>query len=234
MNTEKPIVIANWKMNPQKEEEAVKLAKLSDKREVVICPPFIFLNSLRKEIKKAKLGAQNCFFEKQGAFTGEISPKMLKGYGCEYVIVGHSERREYFFEKEEDIKRKIEALLEEKITPIFCIGEDEKNSDSLKDQLKVLEDISLKKVIIAYEPKFAIGTGIPYNVEEAEKKKVLIKSILVKIKGKEEEAIIFYGGSVDSKNVLDYIKKAGFDGILVGTASIKEKEFEKMLKNLSL
>jgi triosephosphate isomerase (TIM) len=234
MNTEKPIVIANWKMNPQKEEEAVKLAKLSDKREVVICPPFIFLNSVRKEIKKAKLGAQNCFFEKQGAFTGEISSKMLKSYSCEYVIVGHSERREYFFEKEEDIKRKIEVLLEEKITPIFCIGEDEKNSDSLKDQLKVLEDISLKKVIIAYEPKFAIGTGIPYNVEEAEKKKVLIKSILAKIKGKEEEAIIFYGGSVDSKNALDYIKKAGFDGILVGTASIKEKEFEKMLKNLSL
>jgi triosephosphate isomerase (TIM) len=228
MNTEKPIVIANWKMNPQKEEDAVKLAKLSDKKGVVICLPFLFLNAVRKEIKNAKLGAQNCFFEKQGAFTGEISPKMLKNYGCEYVIVGHSERREYFFEKEEEIKRKIKALLEEKITPIFCIGED------LKDQLKILEDISLKKVIITYEPKSAIGTGLPCNLEEAEKKKVLIKSILVKMKEKEEEVSIFYGGSVNSKNGLDYIEKAGFDGLLIGGTSLKEKEFGKLLKNLSL
>jgi triosephosphate isomerase (TIM) len=228
MNTEKPIVIANWKMNPQKEEDAVKLAKLSDKKGVVICLPFLFLNAVRKEIKNAKLGAQNCFFEKQGAFTGEISPKMLKNYGCEYVIVGHSERREYFFEKEEEIKRKIKALLEEKITPILCIGED------LKDQLKILEDISLKKVIITYEPKSAIGTGLPCNLEEAEKKKVLIKSILVKMKEKEEEVSIFYGGSVNSKNGLDYIEKAGFDGLLIGGTSLKEKEFGKLLKNLSL
>jgi triosephosphate isomerase (TIM) len=234
MNTEKPIVVTNWKMNPQKEEDVVKFAKFSDKKGVVVCSPFIFLNTVRKEIKKAKLGAQNCFFEKKGAFTGEISPEMLKNYGCDYVIVGHSERREYFFEKEEDIKKKIEALLEEKITPILCIGDDVKNSDSLKDQLKVLENVSLKKVIIVYEPKFAIGTGIPCDVEEAEKKKVLIKSILAKIKGREEEVLIFYGGSVNAKNSLDYIKKAGFDGLLVGTVSLKEKEFEKLLKNLSL
>lgn len=234
MITEKPIVVANWKMNPQKESEALRLAKSSDKRGVVICPPFVFLNAVKKEIKRAKLGAQNCFFEKRGSFTGEVSPLMLKDHSCEYVIVGHSERRELFFEKEEEVKKKIEVLLEEKITPIFCIGDDIENSDSFKDQLKILQDVSLKKVIIAYEPKFAIGTGIPCDVEEAEKKKVLIKSILAKIKGKTEEVLIFYGGSVNSKNALDYIKKAGFDGLLVGGVSLKEKEFSSLLKNLLL
>ncbi len=231
---EKPIVVANWKMNPQKEEEAVRIAKFSDKKGVVVCSPFVFLSVVKKEIKKADLGAQNCFFEKRGAFTGETSSLMLKNYGCKYVIIGHSERRELFDEKEEEIKKKINVLLDEKITPIFCVGEDEKNKESLKDQLRVLENISLKKIIIAYEPKFAIGTGNACDTEEAEKKKVLIKSILAKSHEGGEGVVILYGGSVDSKNALSYIKKAGFDGLLVGAASIKEKEFVGLLKNLSL
>ena len=231
---EKPIIVANWKMNPQKEEEAVRIAKFSDEKGVVVCPPFVFLNVVKKEIKKADLGAQNCFFEKQGAFTGETSPLMLKNYSCKYVIIGHSERRELFNEKDEDIKRKMEILLEEKITPIFCIGENEKNSDSLKDQLRALENIPLKKIIVAYEPKFAIGTGNACDTDEAEKKKVLIKSVLAKSQEGGENVVVLYGGSVDSKNALSYIEKAGFDGLLVGGASLKEKEFVKLLKSLSL
>jgi triosephosphate isomerase (TIM) len=223
---EKPLVVANWKMNPQKEEEAVKIANFSDKDGVVVCPPSVFLSKIR--LKKAKLGAQNCFFEKKGAFTGEVSPEMLKNYGCQYVIVGHSERRKFFSEGEESIKRKIEVLLKENITPILCVGEE------VKEELRVLEGVSLKKVVIAYEPEFAIGTGNSCDSKEAEKRKVLIKSILVKNNQDIKGLKILYGGSVDSKNALSYIKKAGFDGLLVGGASIKEGEFEKLLNNLSI
>ncbi len=231
---EKPIVVANWKMNPQKEEEAIRIAKFSDREGVVICPPFVFLSTVKKEVKNADVGAQNCFFEKQGAFTGETSPVMLKNYSCKYVIIGHSERRELLYEKEDDIKKKIKILLDEKITPIFCVGEDEKSEESLRNQLKVLEDTSLKKIIIAYEPQFAIGTGKSCDIEEAEKKKVFIKSILAKSHEGGEKTIVLYGGSVDSKNALSYIEEAGFDGLLVGGASLKEKEFGRLLKNISL
>jgi triosephosphate isomerase (TIM) len=229
---EKPLVVANWKMNPQKIEEAEKIARFSDKKGVVVCPPYVFLNKIK--LKRAKIGAQNCFFEKKGAFTGEVSPLMLKNLGCEYVIVGHSERRDIFKEEKDVLRKKMEALLEEKITPILCVGEDKKEDDCLKKQLEILENISLRKIIIAYEPKFAIGTGNPCDKEEAEKKKVFIKSILARNYQKGEETMILYGGSVDAKNALSYIKEAGFDGLLVGGASLKEKEFKNLLKSLSL
>lgn len=218
---EKPLVVANWKMNPLKEEDAVKIAKFSDRKGVVVCPPFVFLNKIR--LRKADLGAQNCFFKRSGSFTGEISPLMLKNIGCKYVILGHSERRRIFNENEDILRKKIDFLLKEKITPIFCIGE------NIKEHLGALSGISLKNVIIAYEPESAIGTGNPCHTEEAEKRKLFIKSVLLKNNQDIDKLRILYGGSVNAKNALSYIKKAGFDGLLVGGSSLKEGEFQKLL-----
>lgn len=233
---ETPLVVGNWKMNPQSEKEAVKIASSSDRRGVVVCPPFPFLSLVKKSVKNCKIGAQNCFFEKKGPYTGEVSSSMIKGLGCDYVIVGHSERRDLLKEDKEMIKKKIEVVVKEGLTPIICIGEIEENTkglDYIKEQLSgLLSDYLVKKVIIAYEPVFAIGSGKPCDTEEAEKKKVFIKSILAKNYQKGEIVPILYGGSVNAKNGADYIKKAGFDGLLVGGASIKPKEFELLIKNV--
>ncbi len=234
MNT--PLVIANWKMNPQTLEEAKKLTLASDREGVVICPPSLFIKSVKESVKKAEVGAQNCFSEKLGAFTGETSPVMLKKLGCKYVIIGHSERRIRFGENNTLINKKMGAVLGEGLTPIFCVGEtreDANGTDDVREQLvEGLSGLPAKKVIVAYEPVFAIGTGIPCDVEEAEKKKVFIKSVLAKNYSKGEQVPVLYGGSVDAKNASSYVKKAGFQGLLVGGASLKAKEFERLIKNV--
>ncbi len=232
------LIIANWKMNPQTTEEAKKIASFSDEKGVVICPPFVFLRQVKDVVKKAELGAQNCFLGNPatggGAITGEISPKMLKKTGCGYVIVGHSERRNLFQEDDVLVAKKTEMVLKEGLTPIVCIGEkDAGDVEQIKEQInKGLKNIPLKKIIIAYEPVFAIGTGDPCDVDEAEKKKVFIKSILAKIYKNGEETPILYGGSVNRKNALLYVKKASFQGVLVGGASLKAKEFKEIVKSI--
>ncbi len=165
-----PLIVANWKMNPQTLEEAKKLALASDREGVVICPPFLFVKSVKGTVKKAEVGAQNCFSEKEGAFTGETSPVMLKKMGCKYVIVGHSERREIFNEDNNLIKRKIEAVIKEGLTPILCVGETEESdngTDYIKEQLMgVVSREVTRKIIIVYEPSFAIsGKGSACDVE---------------------------------------------------------------------
>ena len=160
------------------------------------------------------LGAQNCFWEEKGAFTGEISATMLKNLDCQYVIIGHSERRRHFGESDEMINKKIKAALMNGLKPILCIA-------NLFQFKKSLTGIS-KKVIIAYEPLSAIGTGKPYSVEKAKKMRNLIKS-----------PFVLYGGSVNSENAINYIKKAGFQGLLVGGASLIAKEFIEIVKNVS-
>ncbi len=230
----KSLIVANWKMNPQELKEAKNIALASDFKNVVICSPFVFLREIKKTIKNAKIGGQNCFYEKLvGPFTGEVSAKMLKDVGCDYVILGHSERREIFKENHEEIKKKIKTALAVKITPIVCIGEDEgtKNGgETIKKQIFGSIDKSfLSKIIIAYEPVFAIGTGKPCLPDLAEKRRVFIKSTLSKIGKKGESLPILYGGSVNSKNAIKYTQEAGFDGILVGGASLKKEEFKKIL-----
>ncbi len=233
---ENPLIVANWKMNPQTTEEAKTIALSSDRKGVVICPPFAFIKSVKERVKKAEIGAQNCFSEKKGAFTGETSPVMLKKLGCRYVIIGHSERREYFGENNNLINKKIKVVLKEGLTPILCIGEMKKDTggmDDIKEQLvEGVGDLQVKKIIIAYEPIFAIGTNLPCDVEEAEKKKVFIKNVLAKNYSKGEQAAVLYGGSVNSKNASSYIKKAGFQGLLVGGASLKIKEMKKIIENV--
>lgn len=246
----KTFIVANWKMNPSSQSEAKELFNLVKKgvknikkTEVVICPPFVFLSNIQNLTFNIKLGAQNVFLEKKGAYTGEISPPMLKDVGCKYVIVGHSERRKYFKETDEMINKKIKVVLEEKLNPILCIGETKeereqgKTESILKNQIvSGIEKISsskFSKIVIAYEPIWAIGTGEPCDVEEAQKIGLLIRKIISRIYNRplSKKLLILYGGSVNSKNAAGYIKEANLQGLLVGGASLKAKEFVKIVKN---
>jgi len=242
----KPLIVANWKMNPEKLSEAKRLfdlvknkVKSMKKAEVVVCPPSIYIQHL---ISNIKIGAQNCFWERKGAFTGEVSAPMLKDIGCKYVIIGHSERRKYFSETDEMINRKVKAALKENLTPILCIGETEKERKEektdivLKNQLeKDLLGISASKIarlVFAYEPVWAIGTGNACDAEEAQKSLLFIRKVVSQIYNQNisRKIRILYGGSVNSKNAGAFIKEAGFNGLLVGGASLEANEFSKIVK----
>lgn len=242
----KPLIVANWKLNPINKKEAKELFERIKKGvskikgvEVVICPPFVFLPLL----KGLTLGAQNVYFEENGAFTGEISVVMLKDLGVKYVIIGHSERRKYFNETDELINKKIKKVLSVNLTPILCIGEtaEEKNSgkksDVLKRQLKEgLKGVSrdeIKKIIIAYEPIWAIGTGKNCSIDETMSSVLFIKKIVSKLYNREiaDNMRILYGGSVKSDNSALYVKNAGANGLLVGGASLNAEEFVKIAKS---
>jgi triosephosphate isomerase len=269
----KSLIIANWKMNPQSFQEAKRLFNAVGKgigdiqktclernlmAEVVICPPFIYLLSLKSAGREAdsregrvlsiiKLGAQNLFWEKGGAYTGEISPFMLKDAGCEYVIIGHSERRRYFKETDEDINKKVKAALKAGLNPILCVGETEKERKKgnirniLRKQIKsalegvpsspAFSGIQVPRFSIAYEPIWAIGSGKPCDAEEAKKNSALMRKIISEIYGPKTAGKIrlLYGGSVNSKNAESYIKEAGLNGLLIGGASLKAKEFIKII-----
>lgn len=248
----KPLIVANWKMNP----ETLKRAKLlfdSIKRgikniknvEIVISPPFICLPLLlTPKPSIPKLGAQDCFWEEKGAFTGEISAKMLKNLGCDYVILGHSERRRYFRETDDTINKKIRAALKTRLKPILCIGETfeerkkGKTFQVLRMQLeKDLKDIFQFKVyslkfIVAYEPVWAIGTGNPCGPKEAKEVLLFLRKFVQPLFHSNTRPLILYGGSVNSKNAKDYID-IGFDGLLVGGASLNSEEFIKIVKEAS-
>jgi len=230
----KPLVVANWKCNPVTLKEAKQLfnsikngLKNIKNTKIVICPPFVYLSVLKPKIKglsfAISFGGQSCFWEEKGAFTGEVSPKMLKDLGCDYVILGHSERRKYLKETDEMINKKIKTALKSDLTPILCI----ENISQLKKGTKDLLRKEQKKLIIAYEPVFAIGTGKPCTPEKAKEMKTAIKKIINK------DISIIYGGSVNSQNAADYIKMAGFQGLLVGGASLNPAEFIKVVKNVA-
>lgn len=220
----KPLIIANWKCNPKNLIEAKKLFNKVKKLNAVICPPFIYISLF----KSANLGAQNCHYEQSGAYTGEISPKMLKDLGLKYVIIGHSERRIHFKETDEMINKKLKAALKAGLKPILCIGEKKGEnakkiiSSQLKKDLKGISKKDLRKIIIAYEPVWAIGTGDFCKTEKAKKALGFIKQKI--------NTRILYGGSVNSKISKSYIK-VGFNGLLVGGASLDAKEFIKIVKN---
>ena len=212
------LIVANWKMNPQTLEESKRLfnsvrngIKGIKNTEIVICPPFIYLLNLKSKILNLKLGAQDVFWEAKGAFTGEVSALMLKNLGVEYVIIGHSERRKYQRETNKIIEKKIKAALAVGLKPILCI-----------DKISQLPKDIKRGFSIAYEPLFAIGTGKPCSIEKAKK----IRASLIRFKR------VLYGGSVNSENARDFIKKAKFQGLLVGGASLNSKEFVKLVKNV--
>lgn len=270
--SEKKYIIANWKCNPTTPKEAENLfnsakeeAKNKKNVEVVICLPFVYAGLLEARWirqahhkiysgeKKSKtnfgvqLGAQNCFWEQRGAYTGEISPLMLKNIGCEYVIIGHSERRQYLGETNEIINKKLKAALNARLKPILCLGEKTEEKEQIKNVLeKQLADslsgiplTQIKNIIIAYEPIWAISTsgGEFCSPDYAFSASLLIRKFLINSYGKYagDKVKIIYGGSVDAKekNAAMYIKEAKMDGVLVGATSLKEEEFGKIIKNVA-
>lgn len=185
--------------------------------------------------KKVKLGAQNCLWEEGGAYTGEISPIQLADLKCRYVIVGHSERKRYFFETNETANKKIKTAIVSKLTPIYCVGEtvEEKNQgrtiEAVKKQIEAgldeIETVDLKKILIAYEPVWAIGSGKACFIDDAREVSRFIKSAL-------PDSGVLYGGSVNSDNAVSYLKEGGYNGLLVGGISLKETEFIKLIRKV--
>lgn len=249
------IVIANLKMKLGV-KDTLDLAKkykekfkgFKSKGEVVVCPDFISLNDVKKAIRgtKIKLGAQDVFWEDKGAFTGEISASMLEEVGCEYVIVGHSERRKYLLENYEMIHKEVKAVLNTKnLTPIVCIGEEaeERKTDrrdfvlvnQLQESLSGVRLMKNQKIIVAYEPIWAIGSGIAIEPTEAEYAHKIIRLALNDIFGAKtvsDNMRIIYGGSVDSKNVKGFKNLENLDGFLIGTSSLNAQEFYKIAKEV--
>lgn len=247
----KKLIVANWKMNLSPKNSLEFLRKLKTYNfklktfELVICPSFLSLPEIKSLIPDFKflihVGAQDCFWAERGAYTGEISPADLREIGCKYVIIGHSERRQYLKETDEMINFKLKAALSAGLVPIFCLGESQSERDRgqaesrVRIQLKAgLTGISLKKnqkIFIAYEPVWAIGTGKFCPPNEAVRMHHLIKKEagrFLKIKN----VPVLYGGSVDDKNVADYLKQEEVDGVLVGGASAKADIFLSLLRKI--
>lgn len=242
----KKLIIANWKMNPQSQKEAKKLflavkngAKNLNNVEAVVCPPFVYISFF----KGLNLGAQNAFYEDKGAFTGEVSPSMLKNLGVKYVILGHSERRKVFGEIDEKINKKIKKALSLNLKIIFCIGENKeewekgKKSEVLTMQIKKglsgVTSKEIKNIVIAYEPVWAIGTGNNCSVDETMSSVLQIRKAIFNLYNRQiaDNIKILYGGSVKGDNSGQYIKNARVDGLLVGGASLDAKEFVKIAKS---
>ncbi len=246
-----PTIIANWKLNPASQKEAENLFDSVCKKikgvknaEVVFCPPFVYSQFITPK-QNIFLGAQNCFWEEEGAFTGEVSAKQLAGLKCSHILLGHSERRKYFGETNEMVNKKIKACLNSNLIPVLCAGETQEQRDRGETQ-KVIENqlieglagisevkLKAKGFIVAYEPIWAIGTGRPCDVEESQKMNLLIKKIVSEIYSLPvlKSLKVVYGGSVNSKNSAGYVKEAGYDGLLVGGASLKPDEFSQIVKN---
>jgi len=246
----KIIIAGNWKMNKDL-KESIDLAS-SVKRslydmeevEVVLCPPFTSLSDLSDVVLDTtiRLGAQDVYWEKEGAFTGEISSQMLKSVGCVYCIVGHSERRQFFAETNDTVNKKAKALLSSGIMPIVCVGEklDERKAgkefdvvkDHIVNSLKGLTKEEMLKTVIAYEPVWAIGTGVNATKEQAQEMHKYIRGLIKDIYGEDvANAIrIQYGGSVKPDNIKELVSQEDVDGALVGGASLKADSFTAIVK----
>ena len=242
------VIAGNWKMN-MLPNEAIKFIEdfapmVKDaESEVILCVPYtdLFYALLTSQNTNIKIGAQNMHWEEKGAFTGEVSGKMLKSIGVEYVIIGHSERRQYFAETDETVNKKIKAAFENDLKPIVCVGEsleqkeDGKTEEVITCQTRLaldgLSNEQVKNTIIAYEPIWAIGTGKTATKEDANNSIKAIRKEIEKIYGKDvaECVIIQYGGSVKSTNAKELFTTSDIDGALVGGASLKPEEFEKIV-----
>ncbi|NLN15537.1 MAG: triose-phosphate isomerase [Tissierellia bacterium] len=242
-----PIIAGNWKMNKTIAEavdlvEEIKVNKLKDGVEVVLCTPFTALAAVKEAVEGTaiRVGAQNMHWEEWGAYTGEISPLMLKELGVDYVIIGHSERRQYFNESDESVNKKVIAALKHGIKPIVCVGEslEERESNKEKDVVrrqitKALEGLKaedVKNIVIAYEPIWAIGTGKTASAEEANDMIAYIREIIGELYGDLKDQIrIQYGGSVKANNIKELMAQSHIDGALVGGASLKAEDFVKLV-----
>ncbi len=245
-----PIIAGNWKMNTTP-GEAVELVKAMKKRltgisgvEKVLCPPFVSLTMVKDLIKSTpiKLGAQNMHYERGGAYTGEVSPVMLSEL-CDYVIIGHSERRAHFGETDQTVNKKVRAALDLGLTPIVCVGESLEQNEAgetikvVTRQVKAAFDgiEALQGTVIAYEPLWAIGTGKAAKGDQANAISSLIRSVVGQLYGDRasQDIRIQYGGSVTAANVAEFIGQADVDGALVGGASLKAAEFIGIVEQTS-
>ena len=245
----KPIIAGNWKMNKTPEEAAELVRELvplvaDAEAEVVVCPPFVCLDAVRKEAagSNIKLGAQNVHFEKSGAYTGEVSADMLLAMGVEYVIIGHSERRQYFGETDCTVNKRAKAALAAGLKPIICVGEslEEREKGVTNELVGMQTKLALQgipaeevdKVVIAYEPIWAIGTGKTATAAEANETIGAIHKAIAQVYGEEvaSKVRIQYGGSMNPKNASELMAQSEIDGGLIGGASLKAEDFSKVVK----
>lgn len=250
MSKRKPFIAGNWKMYKtgfEAVETARKLVRILqgvNHVDVMIAPPFTALAPVYEVVKDSPvmIGAQNLFWEKEGAYTGEISPVMIASAGCRYVILGHSERRQFFGETDLSVNKKIGAAINNSLAPVFCIGETEKERDGndtfniLDKQLKMgLEGFSagaLERMILAYEPVWAIGTGKTATSAQAQEVHRFLRNLIENLFGKKiaESVRILYGGSVKPENIGELMSMPDIDGALVGGASLNAEKFAEIIK----
>lgn len=245
----KKVIVGNWKMNPASGKEAAgifsavkKTSASLKKTETIVCPPFVYLSDLSKQKGKCFLGAQDVFWKDKGSFTGEISPAMLKSMSVSHIIVGHSERRA-MGESNEIISRKVSAATAAGLLAILCVGENERADEvshlnfvsrQIKESLAGFPAKFSDKIIVAYEPVWAIGENSkgPASPEDALEMSIFIKKVLTEIFGKKkaETTTILYGGSVDAGNAREFLEKGAMDGLLVGRESLNPKGFSDILR----
>ncbi len=249
----KKLIVGNWKMNATHLETIQMVQKLSyrldyadyQRVDVVVCPPFTALRSAQTVIEsdhlQIQLGAQNVFWEDEGAYTGEIAPRMLAKLSVSYVIVGHSERRQLFGETDADVNRKVKAVLDADMTPILCVGETEEEREAGITEEKVggqvragLEGLVREQIaglVVAYEPIWAIGTGRTASDDDAEAMAAFIRGVIADIAGDASESTrILYGGSMNPGNVAGLMAKRDIDGGLVGGASLDPDTFASVVR----
>jgi len=246
-----PLIAGNWKMNTTVAEALELVRAMKDELEKVIsvekvvCPPFVSLAPVKEMLKGStiKLGAQNLFFAERGAYTGEISPLMVADL-CEYVIIGHSERRQHFHENGEIVNKKIVAALKAGLTPILCVGERLEENEAGKTEAVVAEQLhkalggvqDLCNLVIAYEPVWAIGTGKPATGVQANGTIAFIRQNLARTYAEKaaQETRLLYGGSANSANTTEFMQQPEIDGALVGGASLQAKEFLSIVNQTSI
>lgn len=246
----KPIIAGNWKMNTTIDEAksfimAVDgLVPHEKELETIVCVPFTHIQTLVDLVKEKPIfiGAQNMHFEDQGAYTGEVSPVMLRSLGVKYVIIGHSERRQYFNETNETVNRKAHAAHNHSLIPIICVGENEVQWESQQTKVVVKEQVvkalanltgeQVRQSVVAYEPIWAIGTGKSSSAEEANEVISYIRSVVEEVYDRQiaQDIRIQYGGSVKPENIKEYMSKTDIDGALVGGASLKPESFLQLLE----
>jgi triosephosphate isomerase len=252
MKKSTPLIVGNWKLNPVTMTEAVTLAsaiarkqKIASETKIAIAPPFIYLSDIGKKIKKSavSLVAQDVYFKDVGTHTGEISALQLKDLGVEYVIIGHSERRA-MGESDVDVQQKVQIVLKHKLVPIVCIGERERDEQGnffsfveaqLRSLAEVLSATLIKKVVIAYEPIWAIGTGKTATADNVKEMQLFIETVLTKIYDRPiaRAVTLLYGGSVKPQNAFLLYTEGGMNGFLVGGASLNSEDFVNIIKAVS-
>lgn len=248
----KNIVAGNWKMNKNLTDSQALITEIrgivrdenTNKAEIIICPTSLVLASASKLLdgSTVKLGAQNCHFEDSGAYTGEVSASMLKSVGVSHVIIGHSERRQYFNETNEMLAKKASAAIKQGLTVLFCVGEtkEERESNSHFDVIKSqiseglfhLTDKEMESIVVAYEPVWAIGTGLTASSDQAEEIHAYIRSLIQEKFGNAtaENTSILYGGSVKPDNAVELFSRENIDGGLIGGAALKARDFFDIIK----